>query len=375
MPGDVQQPKRSPVERRKPLRTELPSEFYGIRVGPIMAFPEVIRENGGDPEKLLAMANLPPDTFADSNNRLSVEAVNRLILIAALDANCPDAMLLAGMRFHFDLLGELGALMRHSPTVGAALRNMALHMHLHDRAAVPLLFTIGPDRVAFGYSLLDASIGSAAKIQETTQAILYCLLRDLCGPAWKPLAIQFAHARPADTRVLRESFPCPMHFDAEFSAVVFSAHWLEHRLPQANPALYKILQERMNLSELESERQLVEKVRGALRSMVLSGTASADAVASLLGISERTLRRRLEAEGTGFQALLNDTLLNLAKQLMSETRLSISEVSAALRYRDLASFSTAFRRWTGLSPSQWRQQTTAQQAAALTAGETDPGAA
>ena len=338
------------------LRAELPSHVYGLRVGPIMAFPEVIAEHGGDLARLLAEAGLPPDTFDDGNHRISIGALDRLCLLGARQTNCANILFLAAMRFHIELIGELGLLMRNSPNVGQALRNMALHMHLHDRTAVPLLFAIGPGRVALGYSLLDAGTQASDKIQDATQAVMFCLTRALCGPGWKPLEIQFAHARPNDVTPFKAAFNCPLRFDAQFSAVVFSTRWLEQSLPGADPARYQALQERMNLSESECERLIVEKVRCALRSMVLSGTASSDGVASLLDISERTLRRRLEAEGTSFQALLNDTLLTLARQLMSETSLSLSAISAALRYRDLATFSTAFKRWTGISPSQWRRE-------------------
>lgn len=337
------------------LHAKSASDFYGIRVGPILALAQVIREHGGNLAAILAMAGLPPDTFAHGNQRLSIDAVGRLCRIIAEECNCPNALLLAGLRFRIGLIDELGELMKHSPTVGEALRNMALRLHLHDQVAVPLLFAIAPGRVALGYSLLDFNTPASDKIQDGTQAILYRLLQELCGSDWQPLAVQFAHVRPANVNALKDAFHCPLHFDAEFSAVVFAAQWLERPIAGADPALYRVLQDQLAVSEQENERDVAEKVRRALKSMVLSGTTSSDGVAGLLGISERTLRRRLADDGTSFQILLNDTLMTLAQQLMTETRLSISDIAAALRYRNLPTFSTAFRRWTGESPSQWKR--------------------
>lgn len=340
--------------RRQKIRTELPSHLYGVRVGPILAFPAVIAEHGADPATVLARAGLEPDTFADGNNRISVDALGRLCRFAELETGCPHVVFQVGTRFRIELLGELGVLMQQAPTVGQACRDMALHLHLHDRVAVSLLFAPSPGRVALGYSVLNYETMASDKIQDGTLAILYRLMRDLCGPAWKPLSVQFAHARPKDVQPFKALFQCPLRFDAEFSAVVFAARWLEQPMEAADPALYRHLKERLALWELEDDRGLADKVRRALQSMVLSGTASSDGVASLLGIGERTLRRRLEADGTSFQQLLNETLLTLAKQLMTETSLSVSEISAALHYRDVPAFSNAFRRWMGCSPTRWR---------------------
>ena len=273
--------------------------------------------------------------------------------MSELETGCPNTIFHVGMRFHIGLLGGLGALMKHCPTVGQACRDMALHLHLHDRVAVPLLFSPSPGRVAFGYSVLQYDTVASDKIQDGSLAILYCLMRDLCGLEWKPISVQFAHAKPEDVKPFREAFNCTLHFDAQFSAVVFAARWLEQSVEGADPALYQLLKERLTLAEVELDRGLADKVRRALQSMVLSGTASSDGVASLLGIRERTLRRRLRTDGSSFQQLLNETLLTLAKQLLTETSLSVSEVSAALRYRDVTGFSKAFSRWMGCSPTQW----------------------
>jgi AraC-like DNA-binding protein len=95
-------------------------------------------------------------------------------------------------------------------------------------------------------------------------------------------------------------------------------------------------------------------VRAALHQMVLSGTSSADNVALLFGIHERTLRKRLTAEGTSLQQLVGQTRFELAKQLLENTGLPISEIAAALHFADAAVFSRAFRNWSRTSPRNWR---------------------
>jgi AraC-like DNA-binding protein len=88
--------------------------------------------------------------------------------------------------------------------------------------------------------------------------------------------------------------------------------------------------------------------------MVLGGTSSAENVALLFGMHERTLRKRLTAEGTRLQQLVSQTRFELAKQLLENTQLPLSEIASALHYADAAVFSRAFRGWSKTSPREWR---------------------
>ena len=95
-------------------------------------------------------------------------------------------------------------------------------------------------------------------------------------------------------------------------------------------------------------------VRGALHQMLLSGTSSAENVALLFGMHERTLRKRLTAEGTSLQRLVSQTRFELAKQLLENTDLPLSEIASALHFADAAVFSRAFRTWAKTNPREWR---------------------
>jgi AraC-like DNA-binding protein len=97
-----------------------------------------------------------------------------------------------------------------------------------------------------------------------------------------------------------------------------------------------------------------DMVRGALHQMVLGGTSSAENVALLFGIHERTLRKRLSAEGTSLQSLVSQTRFELAKQLLENTELPLSEIASALHFADAAVFSRAFRTWAKTNPREWR---------------------
>jgi AraC-like DNA-binding protein len=103
---------------------------------------------------------------------------------------------------------------------------------------------------------------------------------------------------------------------------------------------------------------LRERVRRVLRRVLIAGDpesgTSLERMAVLFGLHPRTLNRRLQAEGTSFRALLEETRYRIACQLLRDTRLPVLELAVALGYADVTAFSRAFRRWSGTSPTRWR---------------------
>lgn len=135
---------------------------------------------------------------------------------------------------------------------------------------------------------------------------------------------------------------------------MFEASWLDHAIAGADPGLRALVMQAIRQASADSTMGFADVVRGALHQMVLSGTSSAANVALLFGIHERTLRKRLTAEGISLQQLVSQTRFELAKQLLENTELPLSEIASALRYADAAVFSRAFRDWSKTSPSAWR---------------------
>jgi AraC-like DNA-binding protein len=135
---------------------------------------------------------------------------------------------------------------------------------------------------------------------------------------------------------------------------VFAASWLDHAIAGADPELRGLVMQAINQTGANSTMSFADVVRGALHQMVMSGTSSAENVALLFGMHERTLRKRLTAEGTRLQRLVSQTRFELAKQLLENTQLPLSEIASALRYADAAVFSRAFRSWSKTSPREWR---------------------
>jgi AraC-like DNA-binding protein len=217
------------------------------------------------------------------------------------------------------------------------------------------LVTLGERLVATTYGVCTPGTPSTGLIDDIALTIGCRILRTICGPEWRPVEVQLAHGAPADAAVYREHFGGPLRFDAPLSMIVFHRRWLDAPVPGADPTLLLLLRQLLAQVDGQTATRFTDQVRRVLRSSVLNGSANAASIADVFTLSERTLRRQLAAEGSNLHALVAEARLIVARQLLEETRLPVSEVAAALHYSDLTAFSRAFRGWTGKPPTAWRR--------------------
>lgn len=164
------------------------------------------------------------------------------------------------------------------------------------------------------------------------------------------------HAEPAAYARYRDRLP-RFHFHQKAVEIRFPARLLDEPIATADPVSVQLAIERC---EQEISRQ---EAASGTRGLVLQHLVCRDGrypdvgdVAAALHLSERTLKRRLQDEGTSFQALLDRIRQRDAQQLLANPALAIKQVAEAVGYSDPANFARAFAKWTGLSPREWRTQ-------------------
>lgn len=172
------------------------------------------------------------------------------------------------------------------------------------------------------------------------------------------LAVQSAHRRPKVTQPYRRFFGVRPEFDAERSAIVFASSWLDHPIAGADSELHDSPEKAIHQLEASEPESLAAQVRRALSPMVSSGTATLAGTSRLFALHERTLPRRLEAEGTTFHQLLSDARFEVVRQLLRDTRLPAGEIRAILGYSNPGGFSRAFRGCSGITARRWRDRRT-----------------
>ena len=325
-----------------------------LRIGATMALPAVLRSLGANPVELLAEAGFDLTLFDDPDNRISYAARNHLFAHCVARTGCQHLGLLVGQHAGLHSLGLVGLLVKYSPDVGTALHNLVRCMHLHVRGAVTSLET-HDNMASLSYEIYQPGVEATDQIGDGAVAGLFNVMRTLCGPDWKPAELRFAHRKPDNVAPFRSFFQAPLCFDNEQNAVVFAADWLDHRLPETDPELRRLLQQQIDELELRYGDDFPGQVRSVLRMALLTGHARSDQVAALFSIHSRSLSRRLKDSGTSFQELLDEGRFEIARQMLVDTRMEVSQIAMTLDYADTSAFTRSFRRWSGTTPAQWRK--------------------
>ncbi|HNC51015.1 MAG TPA: AraC family transcriptional regulator [Accumulibacter sp.] len=326
-----------------------------LRIGGVASIPSVLRGLGCDPREVLGEAGIDPALFDDPENRIPFARLGELLAFCVARTGCKHFGLLVGQGGGASSLGLVGFLALHSPDVESALRTLVRYLHHHDRGAVPTL-AIVEGSAALGYAIYQPRIAASEQIVDGALAVGCNIMRRLCGREWQASEVLFAHRAPQEIAPFRRFFRSPLRFDAEQNALVFSSEWLRKPLSGADPELHRLLQKQIDTLEARYGGDFPHQVQRVLHGAVLTGRAVAPEVAALFSMHSRTLNRRLQAAGSSFRQLADASRYEIARQMLEDSAMTVSEIAAALNYADASAFSRAFARWSGKPPRRWRAE-------------------
>jgi AraC-like DNA-binding protein len=324
-----------------------------VRVATAMAVPALLTEHGLDPAPLLAEFGLDLADYEEPENRIPYATLGRLLGRCAERTRCPHFGMLVGQRAGISALGEVGFLMQSSPDVRTALELAVRHLWAHNPSAMVEL--VEEDSFAsLRYVILRFGLDQRDQLLDMAVAIEINVMRALCGHHWQPLEVRFAHARSRNLAPFRQFFQAPLVFDANETAVVFATEWLDKPLPGADPLLHIMMQHRVSELHLQSGEDLTVQLRRMLPSLVTARHALITVAAKRVGLSVRTMSRRLTAEGTSFTRLREEARYAIARQLLQGTSMPANQITEHLGYANPSAFTRAFRQWSGVAPVEWR---------------------
>lgn len=166
------------------------------------------------------------------------------------------------------------------------------------------------------------------------------------------------YPRPAHAAAYEALFGNQIRFDAGANQLRFRKKFLDLPISLSNPVARRVAEAQCQeeMRSLEAVTSIAERVRRVLESVRDGRHPGIDNVATQLGMSPRTLRRQLNAEGQKFQGILDGIHHRRSLELLRRTDLGIDEITYRLGYGDPSSFGRAFRKWKGISPSAWRER-------------------
>lgn len=166
-----------------------------------------------------------------------------------------------------------------------------------------------------------------------------------------------AGPQPAFMAGMRHFFPCPVRYDGEVNSVAFSARHLDAELVRSEQDLHEFLKLApyyMVIEPQASTRSITHRIREILGQDFRHEMPSFEELTGLLNMSARTLRRRLEKEGTSYQRIKDNARRDVAISMLSREGLTVSEVAEHVGFSDPSAFHRSFKKWTGQSPGSYR---------------------
>lgn len=308
---------------------------------------------------LLRRAGLTDRELADRRCRISAAAQGRFLELASEELQDDALGLHLAAHANPREAGLLFYIASAAKTVGEALVLLERYFRIVNEA-VRLTMTRTPNGgviLRFGFTGL-----SRHRIQQNVEfgiAMIFKGLREVIGHNLRPTKVSFVMGRTSNTREFERFYGCPVEFGASSDRIEFSAETLalplvthdQNLLETLKPICDAAAQERG--TRKETLRALVEnEVQKALP----HGTFGKQNIAKELGLSARTLSRRLAKEGVSYAEVVDELRLSLALQYLKDPTLSLSQIAWLLGYEESTSFNHAFRRWTGRSPSALRQE-------------------
>jgi AraC-like DNA-binding protein len=316
-----------------------------------------MRQSGFDLNPLLSKVGLTVEQIDNRNVRVKARSQIRLLELAA-DA-LQDNLLGYHLARDYDLreIGLLYYVLASSEILNEALHRVVRYSGIANEG-VSLKFRATKE-AAIGLNYVGIERQSDRQHIEFWMVSVIRLCRQLTNRRLVPTRIRVMHHRPNTPAELRSFLGCAIEFGASVDDIVFPGAVKLMPISGADPHLNELLVKYCE-EALEHRRPelntLRSSVENAMAPLLPHGKATAVETARRIGMSRRTLVRKLSSEGLTFSKISEEFKGNLAKHYLRNGDLPISQVAWLLGYREISAFTHAFRRWTGMTPSQLRAQ-------------------
>ncbi|HVY02952.1 MAG TPA: AraC family transcriptional regulator ligand-binding domain-containing protein [Caulobacterales bacterium] len=327
-----------------------------LRTIALQGLPELVAELGGDFDALCAEIGFDPASARDLRAFMSARVLYTLMNHAAARLKRPDLGLMWGARSDLTRLGPLYTAMANAATgreaVAITIRYLALHFPV-GMMRVRKIPEAKREFISIASHLSRPPV--LAQFFERRVRSLHLMLGKVCA-RYAPAEIWFAHEPLSPLSIYESHFGIAPRFGAPENGLLVSAADLDAPRANANAEMRE-----MALSFLESRTarrrdSLSAEAFWTVRAIMCERDCTATAAARALSIHPRTLQRRLKAEGTSFETIKDRVRRRMARELLAEPALTVTEIAFSLHYATVSSFTRSCRRWYGRSPREVRDR-------------------
>ena len=323
----------------------------------LLSLHEALVQEAMPTQEMLAGAGLDCDAVQSPATRVSLEQILRGLLVVSRMSDDPGLAFRIGKRLRVSHFGMYGFALMSAPNLRTILR-VALEQQcmvgqlvrfelVEQGGLIEIVIDPSPHR--------DLDARAYRFLVEMKFGLLLTCFRDLMGRQFKPASLQVAFAPHRSTQLIATELAADCVYDQPSNVFALDAGWLAVRPKFGNVIAHDSVMKtcRELMGELREQSGLAGRIGEALIQREGHIPTQIE-MARTLSLSDRGLRRELQAEGTRYQAICDDFRKQIAMKYLRDTALSVEAIAVAVGFDDTANFRRAFRRWTGDSPMEYR---------------------
>jgi AraC-like DNA-binding protein len=322
----------------------------------VRSLVDAVEDLGVSGAVFLRAGGIDPQSLGTADARVSGTTVYTLCNLAMELTQEPAFAFRWATHLHGGALGPVSLLIANAPTLRQGIASYTRFLPLlSDHACHEL--TERDDTATLRCRGLPRSPRMQRFASEIIMAFFFRVLRGFDRHV-QPLRVSFGYPAPAYGSDYTRAFQQPACFDQPFTGIVFDRALLDRPARHQDDGVHEVLRglAEQRLQRITQQRPYTARVRDLLMRGGTPHRADMPTVARALGISVRSLHRRLAAEGKSYNEVANEALSLVAKQLLRDSARSIQEAAFDMGFSDARSFHRAFKRWTGMTPRDYRYQ-------------------
>ena len=329
-----------------------------LRAGGIRGYAALMRDMGRDPLPLLRRHRIRLRSLDDEDTLLPLRSIVHLMEASAAETNCGDFGLRMARAHDISILGPLGVAMQNAWTFRDAIDYTSRFLFLQSPGLVVSYFArseLDDDAAEVSIDIvldprpplrqsIDLSLGSAHRISQL-----------LAGERYRLKAVTLPHTPIVPLAAYQRFFGARVIPGQERASLHIDRATFRERLRAANPALREIAEDYLSRHFRNPNDSVTSRVRLAIRRTLGVQSAQKNDVAGMLGFHPRTMQRRLDAEGSSFEAIKDAVRREIALQYLRETTIPLAKLANMLAFPEHSALTRSCRRWFGAPPSAIRR--------------------
>ena len=317
---------------------------------------KLLEDYGQQPLPIFNEIGLDINLINSPDARINSQTADALWTKVAAQIDDPCCGLTVVKHWHPSSFGALGYAWLASTSLRTAFRRFERYMDTVSQYTEVEIHESGDEFIATFHN--SPPVKYIPVRIDALMAVFMEMCRINADKTLNPLRVLLAHEEYPCSGRYYEYYRCPVEFNAKTDSLIFSVTDIDRKLDGANPQLANLNDQVMVKALAKLNRNDVEQqVKAVIIEQLPSGHVSQESIADELHMSVRNLQRKLQLANTSFREVMEQTRQELAKQYVKSSEVNLSEIAYLLGFAESSSFSRAYKRWFGQTPSQARQHT------------------